>query len=65
MNRRELLRYERGLTATEVCQSANVSRPTLASFERGEMVTAPVAKALADFYGLTVAELLGLDLEAA
>jgi transcriptional regulator with XRE-family HTH domain len=61
MNRFKALRYERGLTIIEVARGAQVSRPTLYDLERegAELPSAPIAKKLADFYGLTVAELLG------
>lgn len=61
MNRNRLHRYERGLTADVVTQGAGISAKTLRSFENGEPVSAPTAKSLADFYGITVAELLGVE----
>lgn len=63
MNRFELMRYERGLTQQEVAEGAGVSRPTVMRLEqlREPKPTVRVAKALADFYGMTVAEFLGLD----
>lgn len=59
MNRFEQLRFERGLTVRDVQRGAGLSYPTLARLERGGEPSAPVAKALADFYGITVGELLG------
>jgi transcriptional regulator with XRE-family HTH domain len=59
MNRFEQLRFERGLTIRDVQRGAELSYPTLIRLERGGEPTAPVAKKLADFYGITVAGLLG------
>lgn len=62
MNRFKALRYERGLTITDVAKGAQISRPTVYALEQSDAVpSAPVAKALADFYGVTVAELLGAN----
>jgi len=62
MNRFELLRYERGLTRGEVKAGTGLAYPTLKALEESDdpKPTAPVAKALADFYGMPVAEFLGL-----
>ena len=63
MNRIKLMRYERGLTRSAVAEDAGVPERTLRAIESGETAqpSAPHAKALADFYGVTVAELLGID----
>lgn len=63
MNRLKLLRYERGVELTEVAEAVGVNRQTLGRLEAGSTVqpNASTAKALADYYGLTVAELLGVD----
>lgn len=63
MNLFKLLRYERGLTIGEVASGAGVSRPTISALEAAEQPkpSAPVARALADFYGISVAELLGVS----
>jgi transcriptional regulator with XRE-family HTH domain len=61
MNRFERLRFERGLTLREVQRGAELSYPTLIRLERGGEPTAPVAKKLADFYGISVATLLDPD----
>lgn len=66
MNRYELLRYERGLTQGQVAEGAGIPVRTVRSVENETVrPTAPTAKALADFYGMTVAELLELDRKAA
>lgn len=67
MNRYELLRYERGLSRVEVAESAGVPLNTLVRLESGGTTrpSAPTAKALADFYEITVAELLGVEEKAA
>lgn len=63
MKRLELLRYERGHELAVVAKGIGVSRQTLSRLEDGSTAkpNAKTAKALADFYGITVAELLGLD----
>lgn len=65
MNRAKLIRYEKGLTSRAACVLAGISYPTLQRIEEGETPSAPVAKKLADCYGVTVAQLLELDEEAA
>lgn len=67
MNRFKALRYERGLTIAEVARGAQVSRPTLYDLERdgAEMPSAPIAKKLADFYGMAVADLVAADMPPA
>jgi DNA-binding XRE family transcriptional regulator len=66
MNRLEQFRYERGLTQQEVASGAGISRQTVVSLEqRAEpKPSVVVAGKLAEFYGLTVSELLGLDVAA-
>jgi transcriptional regulator with XRE-family HTH domain len=63
MPRIRQLRYERGLTQADVAQGSSVSARTLTALENGAQPSALVAKRLADFYEVTVGELL--DLEAA
>lgn len=67
MNRFALLRYEKGLTREAVASGSGVSVQTLKRLENDDTDTpsAPTAKALADFYGLSVADLLGIEREAA
>lgn len=63
MNRLKLLRYERGADLGEVAEATGLTRQTLGRLERGDTThpSAATAKALADFYGMTVAELLGVE----
>lgn len=67
MNRLTLLRYERGLTQQEVSAGSGVPLPTIKRLETGDTVrpSAPTAKALADFYEISVADLLGIEKQAA
>jgi transcriptional regulator with XRE-family HTH domain len=65
MTRLRLLRFERGLEQTAVAAQVGISREWLSALELGKAdLSAPVAKSLADFYGITVSELLGLDAAA-
>lgn len=59
----EMLRWDRGLTRQEVAEYTGVSVGTVRSMELGgvEQPSPKVAKALANFYGITVAELLGVN----
>jgi transcriptional regulator with XRE-family HTH domain len=62
MNRFERLRFERGLTLGQVADGSGVSMSTVIRLERnGQKPGAATAKALADFYDIPVAELLGLE----
>lgn len=63
MNRFEQLRVERGLTQVAVAAGAGVSRGTIVRLEGAAdpWPTAPVAKRLADFYGISVSQLLGTE----
>jgi transcriptional regulator with XRE-family HTH domain len=62
MNRFERLRFERGLTQAEVATGAEISIRTVIRLEREERKpSAAIVKALADFYEIPVAELLGLE----
>lgn len=67
MNRFLMLRYEKGLTRAEVAIGSGVTAQTLKRLENDdtERPSAPVAKALADYYKMSVADLLGVDREAA
>ncbi len=53
-----LKRYERGLTATQVANSAGLHRSTVTNAEAGVRITPRTAKALANFYGVSVGDLL-------
>ena len=65
MNRFERLRFEHGMTQREVSEGSGVSLSTVIRLERGaRKAGAGTAKALADFYGISVAELLDSDTEA-
>lgn len=64
MNRYELLRYERGESVAHVAAKTGIAVGTLRRLEDPDLdakPTAPVAKALAAYYGLTITELLGLE----
>lgn len=63
MNRWKLLRYERGLELVDVARGTGLNRQTVGRLERGDVAhpSAATAKALADFYEISVAELLGVE----
>lgn len=63
MNRLRLLRFERGLKMEDVAEGTGLTRQTLRRLESGETgePSAATAKALADFYGVSVSDLLGLE----
>lgn len=62
MNRFEQLRYERGETQREVAVGAGVSVSTIIRLERSRSKpNAAVAKALADYFGVQVTDLMPLD----
>jgi len=63
MNVFERLRYEKDLTQQEVADGAGISRGTVIKLEqlRDPKPSAPVAKALASFYGVPLAELMPSD----
>lgn len=61
MNNAKLLRFERGLTSEAVAAGAGISKTTLRAIEAGRDVSAPQVKAVADFYEVTAAVLLGLE----
>lgn len=65
MNAARLARYEAGLTILEAAQDAGVSERTIRRLEDGQQPSAPIAKNIADAYGITVAELLGVEPRAA
>lgn len=60
MNPVRLLRFQAGKTLAEVSEGAGVAIGTLRRVEGGKTPTAPVAKSLADFYGVQVEVVLGL-----
>lgn len=63
MNRYELLRYEAGLTRAAAAAQSGIPLRTLRNIERGvtSRPSAPHAKALAELYDISVAELLGVE----
>jgi transcriptional regulator with XRE-family HTH domain len=67
VNRFEQLRCERELTQEQVAAGSGVSRGTVLRLEnlRDPKPSHATARALADFYGITVPALLGTDEQAA
>lgn len=68
MNRYKLMRYEAGLDRPVVSQETGVPVRTLRHLEsekEGYTPSPATAKALADFYGKTLPEFLGVTEEAA
>lgn len=65
MNSYELARYNAGLLLKDAARQSHVNERTIRRLETGEIdqPSAPVAKALAKTYGVTVSELLGLMLD--
>lgn len=65
MNRYELRRYEVGLSRADVAAQSGVPERTIRALESGQVSkpAARTAKALADVYGVTVADLLGVDVQ--
>lgn len=62
MNRFALMRYERGMTQQELSDASGIKLRTVRSLEVGDpRPSAPIAKALADFYKVPITEILGLD----
>jgi len=62
----EIARYEKGCSRRQAADAVGVSERTIGRIESGEVKpSAETAKALADFYGVTVARLLGVDQAAA
>ena len=60
MSRLKLMRYSAGLTIAQVVERTGISERTLYRLENGARPSPAAAKALADFYGVTVADLLGV-----
>lgn len=65
MNRFVALRYERGLTQADLIEATGISRGTIYNIEQGGVPSPPIAKKLADFYGVKVTDLLGPERSAA
>lgn len=61
MNRYRYIRSANGKTLREVAEGAGVSERTLARIENGQEPSPAVAGKLAQFYGITLAELLGVE----
>jgi len=55
------LRYERGLTQADVIDATGISRGTIYALERGGRPSPPIAKKLADFYGLPVGDIVRMS----
>lgn len=62
MSPAKLARYEAGLTVEDAAARTGVHERTIRRIENGEISnpSAPIAKSLADAYGVTVAQLLGV-----
>lgn len=64
MNRWERARYRAGLSQLEAAERSGVTRQTIGRLESGtgpKRPQAPIARKLADTYGVTVDYLLGLN----
>jgi transcriptional regulator with XRE-family HTH domain len=63
MNRLKQLRYEKGVGLGDVAAAVKVARQTLGRLENSDNSTpsASTAKALAEFYGVSVPQLLGSE----
>jgi transcriptional regulator with XRE-family HTH domain len=62
MNRLKELRKEKKLTQKELAEKINVTKLTISRWERGERVPkSDKAQKLADFFGVSIAHLLGYD----
>ena len=62
MNRLKELRKEKKLTQKELADKINVSKITVLRWENGERQIKPdKAQALADFFGVSIAHLLGYE----
>lgn len=63
MNRYERLRCDRELTQEQVAEGSGVSRGTVLRLENlaNPKPSHKVARALAEFYGITVEALIGVD----
>lgn len=61
MNRFVTMRYRRGITQTELVEATGISRGTIYNLEQGGVPSPPIAKKLADYYGLSIDQVLGLD----
>lgn len=66
MNSYERLRFERKLTQQQLADGAGISRGTVIRLEqaRNPKPTQSVANALADYYGISLAELLAAELSS-
>lgn len=61
MNRFIALRYRRGITQTDLVEATGISRGTIYNLEQGGTPSPPIAKKLADFYGLSLDQILGIE----
>lgn len=53
----EAERLNRGLSVSDAATTIGVARGTLLKAERGEVVWPPLAKRIADFYGVRVTDI--------
>lgn len=62
MNPMKLARYEKGVSLAQVSEATGLSPSSLSRYERGVVLpSASAARLLADYYGVSVARLLGLE----
>lgn len=62
MNSVKRARYRAGVSVKDAADRLGISRAAIYQYERGELTPgAVIAKGLADLYGTTVDDLLGLD----
>ncbi|MDE2107261.1 MAG: helix-turn-helix transcriptional regulator [Patescibacteria group bacterium] len=59
--RAAVLRYEKGVSVSAVARGTGLSRATVTAAEGGQPISARVAKALADFYGVPVTDLVRVE----
>jgi DNA-binding XRE family transcriptional regulator len=61
MNPVRLLRFRAGLSQQKAAVGAGITRQTLSAVEGGDEPSAKVARALAEYYGVGVEHILGIE----